>query len=65
MRRIVTWLLVIAVVVGIGYTAYVGYEGSRQMVSVDERAVATAARPTCCSAGSTRRSTTTSPTTPP
>ena len=36
MRRIVTWLLVIAVVAGIGYTAYVGYEGSRMMVSVDD-----------------------------
>ena len=36
MRRVLTLLLVVALVAGIGYTAYVGYEGSRLAVSVDE-----------------------------
>jgi hypothetical protein len=36
MRRILTWLIVLALVGGIGYTVYVGFEGSRQAVSVDE-----------------------------
>ena len=35
-RWMVVGVLLLAVAVGIGYTAYVGYEGSRQMVSVDE-----------------------------
>ncbi len=35
-RRVLVLLLVVVVVAGIGYTAYVGYEGSRQAVSVDE-----------------------------
>ena len=34
MRRILTMLLVVALVAGISYTAYVGYEGSRQAVEV-------------------------------
>jgi pimeloyl-ACP methyl ester carboxylesterase len=36
MRRLITGLLVIALIAGIGYTVYVGYEGSRQAVNVDE-----------------------------
>jgi pimeloyl-ACP methyl ester carboxylesterase len=36
MRRLLTVLLVVLLVAGIGYTAYVGYEGSRQAVNVDE-----------------------------
>jgi pimeloyl-ACP methyl ester carboxylesterase len=35
-RRLITALVVIALIAGIGYTAYVGYEGSRQAVNVDE-----------------------------
>ena len=35
-RWILVVVLVLALGAGIGYTAYVGYEGSRQMVSVDE-----------------------------
>jgi len=35
-RRVIVWGLVVLVLAGIGYTAYVGYEGSRQAVSVDE-----------------------------
>ena len=36
MRRFLTWLIVLALLAGIGYLVYVGYEGSRQAVSVDE-----------------------------
>jgi len=36
MRRVLTLLLVVALLAGIGYSAYVGYEGSRRAVSVDE-----------------------------
>jgi pimeloyl-ACP methyl ester carboxylesterase len=36
MKRFLIALLILAVVGGIGYTAYVGYEGSRQAVDVDE-----------------------------
>ena len=36
MRRVLTALVVVALVAGIGYTAYVGYKGSRMAVSVDE-----------------------------
>lgn len=32
LRRIVSWLLALVVVAGLGYTTYVGYEGSRQLV---------------------------------
>jgi pimeloyl-ACP methyl ester carboxylesterase len=35
-RRLLSVLLVVLLVAGIGYTAYVGYEGSRQAVNVDE-----------------------------
>jgi pimeloyl-ACP methyl ester carboxylesterase len=35
MRRLLNLLLVLLLIGGIGYTAYVGYEGSRQAVSVD------------------------------
>jgi pimeloyl-ACP methyl ester carboxylesterase len=35
MRRLVTLLLMLLMVAGIGYIVYVGYEGSRQAVSVD------------------------------
>ena len=35
-RRIVSGILVVGLLAGVGYTAYVGYEGSRQAVSVDE-----------------------------
>jgi len=36
MRRLLTAVVLLALIAGIGYTAYVGYEGSRQAVSVDE-----------------------------
>ena len=36
MRRVLGWLVTLALVAGIGYVVYVGYEGSRQAVSVDE-----------------------------
>jgi uncharacterized protein len=36
MRRLLTILLVVVLAAGIGYIAYVGYEGSRQAVEVDE-----------------------------
>jgi uncharacterized protein len=36
MRRITSWLIVLTLLGGVGYVAYVGYEGSRQAVSVDE-----------------------------
>ncbi|MEP6468795.1 MAG: hypothetical protein ABJC24_03405, partial [Chloroflexota bacterium] len=36
MRRLLTLLLILVLVGGIGYTVYVGYEGSRQAVNVDE-----------------------------
>lgn len=36
MRSLLSWIVVLALVAGIGYTAYVGYEGSRQAVNVDE-----------------------------
>jgi pimeloyl-ACP methyl ester carboxylesterase len=36
MRRLLTLLLVLLLAAGIGYTVYVGYEGSRQAVNVDE-----------------------------
>jgi pimeloyl-ACP methyl ester carboxylesterase len=35
-RRLLTLLLVLLLVGGIGYTAFVGYEGSRQAVNIDE-----------------------------
>jgi uncharacterized protein len=34
--RLLSVIVILAVVAGIGYTAYVGYEGSRQAVNVDE-----------------------------
>ena len=61
-RVIVAVVVAVLLVGGIGYLAYVGAEGSR--VWSNERRPGTAERPTCNSAGSTRRSTTTSPTTP-
>ena len=36
MGRLLNWLIVLALLAGIGYVVYVGYEGSRQAVSVDE-----------------------------
>ena len=36
MGRLLSVLVILALLAGIGYTAYVGYEGSRQAVSVDE-----------------------------
>ena len=36
MRKFLSLVLVTALVAGIGYTDYIGYEGSRQAVSVDE-----------------------------
>jgi pimeloyl-ACP methyl ester carboxylesterase len=35
-KRLLVTLLVVAMVAAVGYTAFVGYEGSRQAVSVDE-----------------------------
>jgi hypothetical protein len=32
LRRVLSWLLALVVVAGLGYTGYVGYEGSRQLI---------------------------------
>src|SRR6186997_1080583 len=36
MGRLLSWIIVLALLAGVGYVVYVGYEGSRQAVSVDE-----------------------------